>query len=128
MNKPHHPEPKAKMNILELFFNNGTTKSLAITALVAVGGWTANTLINAHGQSDVLATHTQQLDKLWMAQGETSKAIASLSLTTAQISGKIDVLGQKIDDDRAAKAATVHRFGAPALGTGVPAEEAAVTK
>ena len=128
MNKPHHPEPKAKMNLIELFFNNGTTKSLSITALVAVGGWTANTLINAHGQSDVLAAHTQQLDKLWQGQAQTHNDIQSLSVVVATVNGKLDVLGQKIDDDRAAKAATVHRFGAPALGAGMPAEAAAVTK
>jgi hypothetical protein len=120
-----------KMNILENFFNNGTTKSLAITALVAIGGWTANTLIGAHSAEGVLAEHTRQLAALFQGQVETHKSINDLVVAVTAVDGKIDVLGTKIDDDRrtrgpvaVAKVVEPHRFNA---APPVPAEASADT-
>ena len=115
------------MNIVELFFNNSTTKSLAITALVAVGGWTANTLISARNDT-TLEQHGVRLQKLSEGQAQTQKDIGALAVSVTAVNGKIDVIGQKIDDDRAAKVASAagpHRFGVPEPAA-VPAETSRV--
>lgn len=116
------------MNIVEMFFNNSTTKSLAITALVAVSGWTANTLIGARNDASTLEQHGAWLQKLSEGQAQTQKDIGALVVSVTAVNGKIDVIGQKIDDDRAAKVASAagpHRFGVPEPAA-VPAETSRV--
>lgn len=93
------------MNGLEHFFNNGTVKSLALSALLGLGGWTAHTLISTEGNSQTLAAHGRQLDTLEQGQDKTQEALQGLSVAVAKIDGKLDVVNQKIDDDRRANRA-----------------------
>lgn len=92
---------KRKMNIFELFLNNTTTKSVAVSILVGTGGWAAHTLVGAQANATVLAAHTQQLERLWQGQGQASAALQGLGVAITRIDGKLDVVNQKIDDDRA---------------------------
>jgi hypothetical protein len=89
-----------KMNLVELFFNNATTKSLALSILVGAGGWTAHTLIGAQNNGQVLAVHTQQLAELKQGQQKVDEALDSLAITVTRMDGKLDTVNQKIDDDR----------------------------
>jgi hypothetical protein len=71
--------------------------------LIVVGllGWVGHGLLSAYTDSSKLDQHTQQIEKLWEGQKATHDSLQELSVTVARIDGKIDVLGQKIDDDRA---------------------------
>lgn len=91
------------MNIVELFFNNSTVKSIAISVLVGTGGWAAHTLVGSAGNSQVLAMHGKQLDALTQGQQKTDDALDRLAITVTRIDGKLDTVNQKIDDDRAAR-------------------------
>lgn len=88
------------------FSPSGAIKSLLLSALIGAGGWTAHTLISTEGNTQVLAEHSRQLEKLEQGQEQTRSTLSDLEVTMKGIDGKLDVVNQKIDDDRrAARAA-----------------------
>ena len=89
-----------KMHIPDAFFTSATIKSLLLSVLVGAGGWTAHTLLESNGNAQVLAAHGKQLDALTAGQAKTDDALDGLAVTVARIDGKLDVVNQKIDDDR----------------------------
>lgn len=91
-----------KMNIVELFLNNAATKSVAVSILVGAFGWTAHTLIITQSNGQTLTEHTAQLNSLEEGQKDTREVLQLLSVTIAKMDGKLDVVNQKIDDDRRA--------------------------
>jgi hypothetical protein len=76
---------------------------LVVSSLITgAAGFSAKAIVSTGSTDDTLKQHTVQLQKLWDGQAATTAALNTLSIGQAQISGKIDTLNQKIDDDRAA--------------------------
>lgn len=94
----NHTEPG--MNLVEMFLNNTTTRSISISVLVGIAGWTAHALMDAAGQARTLDEHTQQLQKLWESQEKTHKDLQDLTLGVVKVDAKLDVLNQKFDDNQ----------------------------
>lgn len=88
-----------------MLFNSALAKGVFASLLVGLGGWTAHTLVEARSNSQMLSAHTQQLDRLEAGQTKQEDTLKGLGVAVAQINGKLDVVNQKIDDDRRA----VHR-------------------
>lgn len=68
-------------------------KGVLASFLVAAGGWTAHTLLEAQANQQTLIVHTQQLNKLEQGQDAMTEALQAVKDTVTRID-------QKIDDDR----------------------------
>jgi peptidoglycan hydrolase CwlO-like protein len=75
-------------------------RSVALSATMAIVGFVSHQMIASVGQEKQLATHDQQIAKLFESQGEIHKSVEDLAIAVARVEGKLDVLNQKIDDDR----------------------------
>jgi hypothetical protein len=79
-----------------------TVKGLIIPVVMGLLGWGGHTLLSAYSVGIEVDNHTQQLKALWDSQRQTHNDIQTVVNTVTRIDGKIDVLNQKIDDDRRA--------------------------
>lgn len=70
---------------------------------MAVVGWASHTMLELNGQAVQLQNHDTQIKALFAGQKETHDALQSLNTTVVRVEGKIDVVNQKIDDDRNAR-------------------------
>lgn len=85
------------------FFHSELARTAAVSAVMAIAGWGGSTLLTASDNSLVLQTHTGQIQHIFESQKETKDALEKVSTAIIRIDGKIDVINQKIDDDRTAR-------------------------
>jgi peptidoglycan hydrolase CwlO-like protein len=87
-------------------------KAAVILAIVTgVGGWAVHAFSLFNLDQTKLDEHTAQIQHLQQGQKETHEALNNVAVTLARVDGKIDVLSQKIDDDRAQNAKAQARHG-----------------
>jgi hypothetical protein len=80
-----------------------TVKTIGIALLTGAIGFGSKQVIESYGQNHVVEEHTQQIGKLFDIAKKTQDGLQEQAVTTARIEGKIDVINQKIDDDRTIK-------------------------
>lgn len=80
-----------------------TIRTAAISGTMAIIGWVSHTMLELNGQAAQLQSHDAQIKALFSGQRETHEALQSLTTTVVRVEGKIDVVNQKIDDDRNAR-------------------------
>ncbi len=85
---------------LARFIGGGTLKGVAISVIMGVLGFATKSLLQVNTQQQILQQHSQQLDQLRASTTTTSDNVQALTITTARIEGKIDVLRQRLDDQR----------------------------
>lgn len=73
-------------------------KTVVLPITVGVAGWMGHGYLRTDTNTQVLAIHGQQLDKLWQGEAEARSSLKDLGLGMSSLSGKIDVLSQKVDD------------------------------
>lgn len=81
-------------------FDNGIVKNIAISLAMGAVGFGSHQVIESVGQQRQLETQSMQIQKLFEGQSQTHTQVQDLSVALARMEGKIDVLNQKIDDDR----------------------------
>lgn len=63
-------------------------------------GFGSKQVIESYSQSRTLDEHTQQISALFGIAKQNQQALQEAAVGQARIEGKLDVLNQKIDDDR----------------------------
>jgi hypothetical protein len=90
------PHGRIAVNI----FESGTVKSIAIGLVMSAVGFGSHQVIESVSQAHQLESQSAQIQKLFEGQSETHTQVQDLSVALARMEGKLDVLNQKIDDDR----------------------------
>lgn len=75
-------------------------KGSALSIVMAGAGFLVHVAVASDAQEKKLAEHDTQIQHLLDGQQRTNGALNNVSVTIARVEGKIDVLNQKIDDDR----------------------------
>jgi hypothetical protein len=78
----------------------GLLKSGMLPTVAACVGFLFHQAVASNEQQHELQDHTTQIQKLIQGQEATHTDLNGVSVTIARIEGKLDVLNQKIDDDR----------------------------
>jgi hypothetical protein len=86
--------------ILKVIADSTTSKNVMLSAIVGVGGFAIHqAMVWSDVQKDV-AWHSAAIKELKANSDLTQKAITDHTVTLSRIDGKLDVINQKIDDDR----------------------------
>jgi hypothetical protein len=91
------------MSALSALFGADAMKTAVVSVVMATCGWAGHTVLEMNAQSKVLDEHTVQIQKLFDGQAETHKSLQDVTTTLTRMEGKIDVVNQKVDDDRSRK-------------------------
>jgi hypothetical protein len=83
-------------------FDSAVVKNIAISLLMGAVGFGSHQMIESVSQTKQLDTQTAQIQKLFEGQTATHTQVEDLGVALARMEGKLDVLNQKIDDDRSA--------------------------
>lgn len=81
-------------------FENSTVKGIALSLAMGAIGFGSKQVIESYGQIHMLDEHTQQIGKLFEIAKQNQQNLQESAVSMARIEGKIDVLNQKVDDDR----------------------------
>jgi peptidoglycan hydrolase CwlO-like protein len=81
-------------------FENSVVKNIAISLVMGAIGFGTHQAVESVSQTHQLETQNTQIQKLFEGQSETHTQVQDLSVALARMEGKLDVLNQKIDDDR----------------------------
>jgi hypothetical protein len=90
-------------NVFHALTDNDTVRTVFIAIVTGALGWGSHAVMELNVQSQRLETHDKQLQVLFEGQNRTHQALQDLNTTIVRVEGKIDVVNQKIDDDRDAK-------------------------
>jgi Tfp pilus assembly protein PilN len=85
---------------LSRYIGGGTLKGVGISVIMGVLGFATKSLLQVNTQQQILEQHSQALATLSTSAQKTSDSVQALTITTARVEGKIDVLKQRIDDQR----------------------------
>ena len=80
--------------------DNSTVRGIGLSILMGLLGFGAKQAVESYGQTTTLTQHTAQISKLFDIAQQNQKALETNAVSTARIEVKIDVINQKIDDDR----------------------------
>lgn len=75
-------------------------KSVLASIVLAVGGMGVKQIVHQDEIDHTVEWHAKAIQQLQVSQETTNLAIQSHTITLSQINGKLDVINQKIDDDR----------------------------
>jgi hypothetical protein len=75
--------------------------AVVLAAVSCLGGWGIHALSVFNLDQQKLDEHTAQIQHLQTGQRETHDKLNDIGITILKVDGKLDVLNQKIDDDRA---------------------------
>lgn len=90
------------MNLQDLL-DSKTLRTGVISVTMAILGYAGHAAIEVNKQGDILDAHTATIQELKKGQDETHHVLADLTTAVVRVEGKVDVVNQKIDDDREAK-------------------------
>lgn len=79
---------------------SGTVKGIILSLAFATVGFVAKTAVQEYTVKTAVEDHTKAIADLQTGQNVTHAQIEGISVTLTAIGGKLDVLNQKIDDDR----------------------------
>lgn len=98
--------------LLRGVLENSTTKSVGLSVLMAIAGYMFHAYGQLNQQELQIADNQQQIKELQLNQDTTKVAIDNVAISITRIEGKLDVLNQKIDDDRrnATRSALADRY------------------
>lgn len=84
------------MNILD----NSIVKQAAMYLFVAAVGFGSNKIVESVSQGRIVEQQAIEIKGLSDGQEKTHSDVQDLGIALARIEGKIDVLNQKVEDDR----------------------------
>lgn len=93
------------------FTDSNAARGVILSAVLAITGFVVDQKTQAFRAQQKLDDHTIQLDRLEASSKASEARQQLLELSVSRVEGKIDVLNQKIDDDRAARHAAEHASG-----------------
>lgn len=88
--------------MLKELMDSGILKNILLSGAMAAVGFVSHQMVSSAKQEQILVQHDTQIQKLYEDKATTHKDMNDLTVTVTRVEGKIDVLNQKIDDDRLA--------------------------
>jgi hypothetical protein len=85
---------------VKMAVDSAASKSVLLSVVVALGGFGIKTAVHQSEVDNTIAWHTKALAEIHASQSEVAKGLEYHTVVLSQISGKLDVINQKIDDDR----------------------------
>jgi uncharacterized membrane protein len=82
------------------FFDISTVKGVILSLAMGAVGFGAHQIVDASSDKHTLDEHTQQIEKLFEIAKQNQLSLQDAAVAAARIEGKLDVINQKIDDDR----------------------------
>lgn len=86
--------------LLKMVVDSTASKSVVLSCVLAIGGYSFNQAVNQKETSQAVAWHTQAIKDMKANQDLLAKGLQEHTVTLSRIDGKLDVINQKIDDDR----------------------------
>lgn len=86
--------------IFDKVLESGAIKSVALSVAIAGGGFLVKSAVHEYSVDNELAWHGKALTELKAGQAEQAAQSQAHTVALTKISGQLDVLNQKIDDDR----------------------------
>jgi len=82
------------------FMSGDAVKGVLLSATFAILGFVCKQAVSEFRVDSTLEWHGKAITELQSGQQATHQKLEDLAVTSARIDGKLDVLSQKIDDDR----------------------------
>ena len=91
------------MSVLSTLATSEAVRTAAFSVVFAGLGYAGHTAYEVSSQATKIETHDAQIQKLFDGQHETHQALQDLNTVVVRVEGKLDVVNQKIDDDRSSR-------------------------
>jgi hypothetical protein len=85
---------------IKMAVDSAASKSVLLSIVVALGGFGIRTAVHENDVDNTLAWHSKAVQELRTSQEQTAHSLNDHTVVLSQINGKLDVINQKIDDDR----------------------------
>lgn len=80
--------------------DSGTAKGIVLSLALTALGFVGKAAVQEFKVNDAIESHTKAITALQTGQDTTHEKLEGISVTLTQLGGKLDVINQKIDDDR----------------------------
>jgi hypothetical protein len=85
---------------IKMIVDSTASKGIMLSLMVTIGGFGLKQAAHQEDVDHTLAWHSKVIMQIQGTQVETAKGLQEHTVTLSRIDGKLDVINQKIDDDR----------------------------